>query len=52
MREKVAEAWIADSGPGFAVGKLKHVFEPFFTTKENGMGLSIARGMGQDLGGE
>jgi signal transduction histidine kinase len=55
MREKVADAWIANSGPGFPVDKLKHVFEPFFTTKENGMGmgmgLSIARTIVEAHGG-
>ena len=43
--DKVAEASIADRGPGIPPDSLKQVFEPLFTTKTEGMGmgLSIAR---------
>ncbi len=46
---------ISDSGPGIAPHVLGHIFEPFFTTRPAGagagLGLSIAHGIVQSLGG-
>jgi len=48
-------ATIADTGPGIAPDRLKHIFEPFVSTREgaggSGLGLYISKGIISDLGG-
>ena len=44
---------VRDTGPGIAPNVLPHLFEPFYTTKAagNGLGLAIAAGIVESLGG-
>jgi signal transduction histidine kinase len=50
------EIEVTDSGAGIAATDLERVFDPFFTTKPagegNGLGLSVARSIVGDHGGE
>jgi signal transduction histidine kinase len=39
---RLAEARVADTGPGLAPDILAHLFEPFYTTKPGGTGLGLA----------
>jgi signal transduction histidine kinase len=47
------EITFSDTGPGIPRGVIDRVFEPLFTMKEGGrgMGLTIARGLVDDIGG-
>jgi two-component system sensor histidine kinase HydH len=39
---QIAEASVADTGPGLNTEAISHLFEPFFTTKAGGTGLGLA----------
>ncbi len=55
-RASDVELLIRDTGPGIADDDLERIFEPFFTSKAagegNGLGLSVARGICQEHGGD
>lgn len=49
------EIAISDNGPGIAPAAMNRIFQPFYTTKSKrhaaGLGLSVALGLAQQLGG-
>lgn len=51
-----AEVSVSDTGPGIHPEILQRIFDPFFTTKDEGgglgLGLSISRGIIEDMNGE
>jgi two-component system, NtrC family, sensor histidine kinase HydH len=51
---RLAEASVADTGPGLDGDAFSHLFEPFFTTKAGGtgLGLAIAREIALAHGGD
>lgn len=54
-RERWAEVFVHDDGPGMPPDVVRHAFDPFFTTKEigrsNGLGLSQVFGFIEQSGG-
>jgi signal transduction histidine kinase len=54
LRGEQVEISVADTGPGITPDVARKLFEPFFTTKTkgSGLGLSIARQITEEHGGE
>ncbi|MFQ5355711.1 MAG: ATP-binding protein [Mariprofundaceae bacterium] len=52
--ESSVEFHVLDQGEGFSLESQEHLFEPYFSTKKqgSGLGLSIAKRIAEDHGGE